>query len=140
MSRDAASQTDAADDDDVVDIESDDEPARSPPKTLPRAHVEPPADAAALKATARVLFAELSLLTEGRDKYGGRGVPPFPAVRTHAIVPRRHYKTDVRVALARAGWRVNDASNQELGAKPPAGWRSFRPVPSRASKPDKHDL
>ena len=24
--------------------------------------------------------------------------------------------------------------------KPPAGWRSFRPVPSRASKPDKHAL
>ena len=24
--------------------------------------------------------------------------------------------------------------------KPPAGWRSFRPVPSRASKPDKHAM
>ena len=34
----------------------------------------------------------------------------------------------------RAGWLRNPRR------KPPAGCRSFRPVPSRASKPDKHAL
>ena len=34
----------------------------------------------------------------------------------------------------RAGWL------RKPRPKPPAGWRSFRPVPSRASKPDKHAL
>ena len=34
----------------------------------------------------------------------------------------------------RAGWLRNPRP------KPPAGCRSFRPVPSRASKPDKHAL
>ena len=33
-----------------------------------------------------------------------------------------------------------DALLRKPRPKPPAGWRSFRPVPSRASKPDKHAL
>ena len=47
---------------------------------------------------------------------------------------------------AGAGALEEDEDRERAGAfknprpKPPAGWRSFRPVPSRASKPDKHDL
>jgi len=68
---------------------------------LPAADVPPPEDEAQLRARARVLFAEISMLTDGRDK---------------------HYKSDVRRALARNGWRVNETSNQEMGARPPDGW------------------
>ena len=61
----------------------------------------------------------MSLLTEGRDK---------------------HYKTDVRRALARSGWRVNDASNQELGAKPPPGWPVVGEILERSKNASKTSI
>ena len=114
VSRDAETQVGAGARHD--DEASDDD---GPPKLIPRVEVAPPADDRELRATARLLYAELSLLTEGRDK---------------------GYKTNVRLALARAGWQVNDESNQELGAKPPAGWPAVGRILERSKNASKTSI
>ena len=64
--------------------------------------------------------------------------------------PRRNPDDDEfdreRDRRAGAGALEEDEDRERAGAfknprpKPPAGWRSFRPVPSRASKPLRQDL
>ena len=67
---DAATQADGVEDALLDGVESDDESGR-PPKTLPRARVDPPADDAALRAAARVLFAESSPRVESDRWFWG---------------------------------------------------------------------
>ena len=69
---------------------------------LPAADVPPPEDEAQLRARARVLFAEISMLTDGRDK---------------------HYKSDVRRAsAARVGRRSKWIAGAGHGGATAATW------------------
>ena len=46
----------------------------------------------------------------------------------------------MRLSLARAGWQVNHASNQELGAKPPEGWPVVGEILERSKNASKTSI
>ena len=131
---------------------------------LPVAAVAPPSNAGELRARARVLFAELSMLTDGaarrpclpcRRRRGdaAAGTPP-PRRRRRVLVrsSRRRtsstyragrdktYRREVRTLLAARGWRVNVHGNQELGAVPPDGWPHVATILERSKNSSKASI